>query len=69
MTTISNNDIARAIYLVAKDKGKEPGVLKEIVSFLSRKRLLTKSPEILARLEKIVNEENGVVVVKVSSKI
>ena len=60
MATISNNDIAQAIYLNFKDKiGDELALsLKDVVNFLHRKRLLNKSKDILLRLNKIINKEN-----------
>lgn len=69
MTTLSNNDIAQAIYLTSKDKtGHELALsLKNVVSFLHRRRLLNKSEEILFSLNKIINDEKGVKIAKVSS--
>ena len=69
MTVISNNDIARSIYLMSKDKsGSERVELsKKIVKFLSRRRLLSKAPDILSRLNKLVNKEEERIVAKVSS--
>lgn len=69
MTTISNNDIAQAIYLVSKDKTETElrNVNDKIIKFLSRKRFLSKSSDILERLEKIINYENKKIIVKVSS--
>ncbi len=68
MTKVSNNDIARAIYGTIKEKAHEEGVLPKIVQFLSRKRLLTRKSGILSALSKIINQEEGRVVAKVSSK-
>ena len=69
MTTTSNNDIAQAIYLSLKGKtGKSFSVsLKNVVRFLARRRLLSKSTEILFCLRKIINKENGMIEVKVAS--
>ena len=69
MTTISNNDIARAIYLSLKDKkGVEFSVgLKRVVDFIYRKHLLLKVGSILSSLREIINKEEGVIIVKVSS--
>jgi len=69
MATISNNDIARAIYLASKDKssGEMHQVHKNIISFLARKRLMSKSSLILASLEKIINSEGGKVSATVAS--
>ncbi len=69
MTTLSNNDIARAIYLVSKDKtGVElHDINKKIVRFLAHRRLLSKSKDILGRLSKIMNYENRRIAVKILS--
>ncbi len=69
MAKISNNDIARAIYLSTKGKtGAQLGeALKNTTQFLSQRRLLSKSGEILGILKKIINKEEGVVVAVVSS--
>jgi F-type H+-transporting ATPase subunit delta len=70
MATISNNDIAEAIYLSSKDKteAEQVAIFPKIIQFLFRKRLLSEFPDILSRLDKIINTDKGVVVVKVSSK-
>ena len=69
MALISNNDIARSIYLMSKDKSQSERVVlsEKVVKFLSRRRLLSKSGDILSRLQKIVNEDEGRIVAKVSS--
>lgn len=69
MAIISNNDIASAIYSVSKNKiDNELSLsLKNVVKFLARKHLLLKAKEILFKLEKIINQENGIIVVKASS--
>ncbi len=69
MATLSNNDIVRAIYLVSKDKtGVElQETDKKVVKFLARRRLLSKSKEILKQLSKIINYENERIVAKVLS--
>jgi len=64
MKTLPNNDIARAIHLFLKDN---PRKYDKVVEFLHRKRLLPRSPEILAQLKKIINQEEGKVEAKVSS--
>lgn len=70
MATISNNNIARAIYLASKEKkGSEQAVfLKDVVGFLSRRRLISKSKNILSALSRIVNQAEGVLEVNVWSK-
>ncbi len=69
MATLSNNDIARAIYLVSKEKthAELHEVNGKVVKFLARRRLLSKSPDILERLNKIINHETGRIVVKIQS--
>ncbi len=69
MTTLSNNDIARAIYLVSRDKtGRElKEVYTNVVRFLFRRRLLSKSRDILERLDKIINNEKGRIVAKITT--
>lgn len=70
MATISNNDIAHAIYLASKDVKHEEQSLfyKKIVDFLIKRKLLSKAPDILYRLKKIINDAEGKVVAKISSK-
>lgn len=69
MTTISNNDIAHAIYLATRDKNKEEQslVYGRVVKFLGRRRLLPKAPEILYRLNNIINNYEGRIIARVSS--
>lgn len=69
MKTLTNNDIARSIYLSTKDKkGAElKDSLENVTKFLARRRLISKSKGILESLEKIINKEEGVVVARVSS--
>ena len=64
MKTLANNDIARAIHLYFKDSRHR---YEKVVEFLYRQRLLSKSPEILSQLKKIINQEEGRVEAKVSS--
>ena len=63
MNTISNNNIARAIYLAHKD-GAKP---RDILQFLARRRLLSRSKEILISLQNIINVASGTVEVKVET--
>jgi len=69
MTAISNNNIARAIYLAAKDKNQaeQYPIFSKVVQFLVRRRLLAKAPDILLLLDKIINNDEGRVTAKVSS--
>lgn len=70
MASISNNDIARAIYLASKDKNSsELGLLfQNVAKFLFRRRLLSKSGEILLSLKKLINQMEGILEVKIWSK-
>lgn len=70
MAIVSNNNIARAIYLAAKGKNTEEQslVFKKVIQFLIKKRLLIKAPNILSCLSKIINNEEGRMVARVSSK-
>jgi len=69
MTKISNNEIARAIYSLSEGKSlfEQSEISKRAVKFLFRRRLLSKAPEILAQLQKIINKEESRITAKVSS--
>jgi len=69
MTTISNNEIARAIYLVSKDKSptEQSLLYPKIIQFLARRHLLSKTSDILLKLGKIINSEEGRTIVVVKS--
>lgn len=69
MTVISNNNIAHAIYLTLKDQNHAEQALffKKIINFLVKKRLLSKAPNILFSLNKIINDNEKRIVAKVSS--
>ncbi|MFA5778414.1 MAG: F0F1 ATP synthase subunit delta [Candidatus Paceibacterota bacterium] len=70
MALVSNNNTARAIYLELKDKDQREQSLafSKIIQFLIRKRLLSKTPDILSRLGKIINEEESRVTARISSR-
>jgi len=69
MATLSNNDIARAIYgtLESKTRKDMPLAFKRVVSFLNKRRLLSKAPDILKKLEEIINLKEDRLMVKVLS--
>ena len=69
MATLSNTDIARAIYLLSKDKTphEQKELSNKVIKFLFRRRLLSKTSEILSQLSKIINHEEGRIVARVSS--
>ena len=67
MSNTSNIDIARAIYLSAKDKdGADKAFLGDVVKFLVRKRFLHRAGDILLSLKKIINQEDGIIIAKVN---
>ncbi|KKR70618.1 MAG: ATP synthase subunit delta [Candidatus Nomurabacteria bacterium GW2011_GWB1_40_7] len=70
MSAISNNNIARAIYLElgGKDEGEQSLIFPKIIQFLVKKRLLARAPDILNHLSKIINDEEKRIVARVSSK-
>ncbi len=70
MATLTHNNIAKAIYLSGKGKkGKAlDEVLRNAVSFLNRRKLLSKSQAILSSLEKIENNDNGILKAEIWSK-
>ncbi len=67
MATASNNDIARAIYSYSKESTDAHTTTKHVIDFLNRKRLMSRAPQILERLEKIIHKEEGRVIAKVTS--
>jgi len=71
MATISIKNLARAIYESShgKDGVELATITKRAVNLISKKHLLSKSKEILARLEKIVDKSDEVVRAKISSRI
>ncbi len=69
MTKISVKNIASAIYESSKDKTGEDlnTIIKRIVILLDKKRMLSKTDEILLTLEKIIDKKNKIIRVKLSS--
>lgn len=69
MATVLNNNIAEAIYLASteKDQAKQPIFFKKVVQFLVKKRLLSQAPDILFRLNKIIDNKEGRIIARVSS--
>lgn len=70
MATLSNNDIARAIYLNLKgvSASEYQNRLKSTVDFLYRKKLLSHKEAILNSLENLINSEENRVVAKVTAR-
>lgn len=68
MANISNQDIARVIFEGAKEHHhEEDAYAKRVVKFLAQRKLISKSHDILLRLQKIIHEADGVLEAKVSS--
>ena len=69
MTVVSNNDIAHAVYLLAKDKNhsEQTKISKKVAEFLFRKKLLFLAEGILLQLKKIINQEENRIIVRVWS--
>ncbi|MDO8482330.1 MAG: ATP synthase F1 subunit delta [bacterium] len=70
MSKLSTKNIAQAIHASTKNKsGKElEQSIVNVVEFLAKKNLLSKSPQILKQLEEAYNIEGRIVQAKVSSK-
>ena len=71
MATISTNNLARAIYESSLDKsGAELDVVAQnAIDLISKKHLMSKSKEIIATLEKILDRSEGIVRAKISSRV
>lgn len=69
MAKLSTKNVAEAIYASVKDKtgAERERALELSVEFLAKKNLLGKAPEILKHLERIKNEDLGIVSAKVTS--
>jgi F0F1-type ATP synthase delta subunit len=69
MASISNNNIAEAIYLASKEKSQteQPLFFKKVIQFLTRRKLLSKAPDILLCLNKIINKREGRIETRISS--
>lgn len=69
MANISYNDIAKAIYIGSKNKdNKEMSLFVDnTVKFLTRKKLLSKSKNILDKLENLLNKDKGLIKAKIST--
>lgn len=69
MSTISNSNIAEAIYLFSKDNVhvSHSEMYGKILRFLAHRRLFGRSKEILTELRKIINRDRGIVEVEITS--
>lgn len=65
---ISTKDIAQGIYEGAiEQKGHHSAYYENVVKFLAKKKLLSKTEDILKHLKKIVNKAEGRIEAKVST--
>ena len=67
MATISTKDIARSIYEGAREHKSSASYFQSVVKFLAKRKLMSKAPDILKQLKKIVNESEGIIEAKVST--
>ncbi len=69
MRIISDGEIARAIYLVSKNRSNPElrDLSAKVVDFLARKRLLSRSKSILENLDRVIDRASNRVLVKISS--
>lgn len=70
MARLSNNDIANAIYIGAKNKqGNDLNLfMQDVVKFLVQKKLFSKRKDILKTLEKIIDKDNSLLQVNLYTK-
>ena len=70
MATISTNNLARAIYesSIDKDGASLDFVTQNAVKLIADKHMLSKSKEILNKLELLVDKKEESIRVKISSK-
>ncbi len=64
MATLTNSDIAKAIYLASKDGGD---VVAQAMQFIVHRRLMSRTPGILSHLEKIINKAENKIVAKITT--
>jgi len=71
MKTLSIKNVSSAIYKTTMDKnGSDLTIaLENIVLFLKRNKLLSKSKDILYNLEKIIDKENSIIRATVTSRV
>lgn len=68
MANISYNEIARSIYEVSLSKELDQNTFaKNVINFLKKRKLISKSKIILKHLDKIINTEKGLLEVRVTS--
>ena len=68
MATLSNNTIARAIYLSSQKDGVQAREFyPSVIQFFSKKHLWPRVPAILSELEKVANEDHRTLSVRLKS--
>ncbi len=67
MAAIGTKDIARSIYEGSKDHKDQSSYFKNVVKFLAHRKLMSKVPEIILQLKKIINQEEGIIEANVST--
>ncbi len=69
MATISINNLARAIYEATQDKSGAPlsSALANATELISRNHMMGKSGDILTALQKIIDDDSGIVRATVTS--
>lgn len=70
MATISYNSIAEGIHAALKEKSaaEQQALMPGIVRFLAKRKLISKSEEILVRVRNIFDKESGHITAQVTSK-
>ncbi len=68
MANISYNEIARSIYEVSLNKEVDQNTFaKNVINFLKKRKLISKSKLIFKHLDKIINTENSLLEVRLIS--
>ncbi len=68
MANISYNEIARSIYEVSLNKELDQNTFaKNVINFLKKRKLISKSKLIFKHLDKIINTENSLLEVRLIS--
>lgn len=70
MNKLSSKNLAQTIYQMTLGKTDQDldNILSDIVKFLHRKRMISKSSEILKKLDKIINQKEGILEIKIICK-
>lgn len=70
MATISVKNLSYAIYEASKGKEGEDldFIIKNIINLIDKKQMLSKTDKILKKLEDIIDQENKILKMKISSR-